>query len=127
MARSARDAFDSKNLLEIVFFCKPREKNLISLETTAETKESGMKLKSGRRADGRVTENPEIGRKRRRGREIRGSLNLLKTQTEISGCDQQRGRIQAVCNERIRTEWIFLLSPYSLFLLSSFFSICSFK
>lgn len=43
------------------------------------------------------------------------------TQTEISGCDQQRGRIQAGCNERIRTEWIFLLSPYSLslFLLQS--------
>lgn len=53
MARSARDAFDSKNLLEIVFFCKPREKNLISLETTAETKESGMKLKSGRAGSGR--------------------------------------------------------------------------
>lgn len=50
MARSARDAFDSKNLLEIVFFCK---KNLISLETTAETKESGMKLKSGRAGSGR--------------------------------------------------------------------------
>ncbi|XP_012344430.1 regulating synaptic membrane exocytosis protein 1 [Apis florea] len=39
---------------------KPREKNLISLETSAETKESGMKLKSGQ-AGSRVTENPEIG------------------------------------------------------------------
>lgn len=55
------------------FRSKPREKNLISLETSAETKESGMKLKSGQ-AGSRVTENPEIGRKKREGgREIRES------------------------------------------------------
>lgn len=45
--------FDSKHLLEIVFVGREKNRqNLISMETTAETKESGMKLKSGMKLRG---------------------------------------------------------------------------
>lgn len=81
-----RDAFDSKkfigNRFFLFFFRKLREKNrqnLISLETGAETKESGMKLKWGQAESGTV----ELGEIRKsvekKGRERSRNQRLFKT------------------------------------------------
>lgn len=84
-----RDAFDSKKFIGnrfflFFFFRKPREKNrqnLISLETGAETKESGMKLKWGQ-AGSETVELGEIRKsveKKGGGRERSRNQRLFKT------------------------------------------------
>lgn len=73
-------AFDSKNLLEIVFFfflqAWGEESHFIGNDCGNERKWDEIEIRPGGGEDGRVTENPEIGGKKGEGEEVAKSEPL---------------------------------------------------